>query len=147
MSGISFQFSTLWIHDHTGFAGSPVDMVAAKVAGEPTFRHEYVISDSVRLIVDKMCYVAVFWGKSVFETKVPASTRAQFSKLHTAPGAREKFAEAWKAYFRANPPASKDAREGSVDKDMLDIFGLNDDDDDDPAVGGPPADRDATPPA
>ena len=126
-------------------------MVAAKVAGEPTFRHEYVISDSVRLIVDKMCYVAVFGGKSVFETKVPATTRAQFSKyitvLHTAPGAREKFAEAWKVYVRANPPVNEDARAGSVNKDMLDIFGLNDDDDA-PAFGGAPADRlgDATPP-
>ena len=32
-----------------------------------------------------------------------------------------------------------------VDKDMLDIFGLNDDDDA-PAFGGAPADLDATPP-
>ena len=99
-------------------------------------------------MVDKMCYVAVFGGKSVFETKVPASTRAQFSKyitdLHTAPGAREKFAQAWKAYVRANPPAHEDARAASVDKDM-DIFGLNNDEEA-PAAGAAPADRDATPP-
>ena len=68
------------------------------VAGEPTFRHEYVVRDAVRMMVDKMCYIAVFGGKSVFETKVPASTRAQFYKyitglrVHIAPGAREKFA-------------------------------------------------------
>ena len=124
------------------------------VAGEPTFRHEYVVRDAVRMMVDKMCYIAVFGGKSVFETKVPASTRAQFYKyitglrVHIAPGAREKFAEAWKVYVRANPPASEDSRVGSVDKDVLDIFGLNDDDDHPLAAGGgPPADRDATPPA
>ena len=120
------------------------------VAGEPTFSHEHVISDAVHMMMDKIYYVAVFGGKSVVETKVPESTRAPFFKyitdFRTAPGAREKFAEAWKAFVRASPPASDDTRAGSVDKDLLDIFGLNNDDGD-PAVHGPPADRDATPPA
>ena len=60
-----------WTSDH-----GPVGMVA----GEPTYRDEYLISDAVRIMVDKMCYLAVFGGKAVFETKVPASTQAQFNK-------------------------------------------------------------------
>ena len=55
------------------------------VAGELTFRHEYVISEAVRMILDKMCsgYVAVIGGKPAFENKVPASTQAPFSKYIT----------------------------------------------------------------
>ena len=53
------------------------------------FRHEYVISDAVRIMVDKMCYVAVFGGS--------LSSRPKGSSIDSssvAPGAREKFAEA-----------------------------------------------------
>lgn len=120
----------------TGAACSPVDMVH----GEPTYRHVYVISDAFRAMVDKMCYLAVFGTKSVFETKVPATTRAQFhnyiTDLHSAAGAREKFAQAWKAYVRANPPFVDEKRNTAMDQDMITIFGLDDNDDDQPAAAG-----------
>ena len=119
----------------TGAACSPVDMVN----GEPTYRNVYVISDAFRAMVDKMCYLAVFGTKSVFETKVPATTRAQFhnyiTDLHNADGARKKFADAWKAYIRANPPCVDERRDSAMDKEMISVFGLESSDDEAPAAG------------
>ena len=60
-----------------------------------------------------MCYLAVFGTKSVCETKVPATVRAQFHNyimdLHKADGAGQKFAEAssWRAYVRATHPSRR----------------------------------------
>ena len=123
-----------------GAADSPVDMVG----DEPTFRHEHVISDSVRAMVDKMCYLAVFGSKSVFEAKVPAAIRAQFAQfitdLHRGDDNRKKFADAWKAYVRANPPGRGDPKNGSIDQEMISAFGLADVDDPPPAAAAAAAD-------
>jgi hypothetical protein len=109
------------------------------VGGEPTYRYVHVISDAFRTMVDKMCYLAVFGNKTVFEAKVPATTRAQFHNyimdLHKGDAARAKFAEAWKEYVRANPPALEETRNKAMDEDMIKIFGL-DESDDEPAAAG-----------
>ena len=116
-------------------ACSPVDMDG----GEPVYSHVHVISDAFRAMVDKMCYLAVYGTKGIFENKVPASTRAQFhnyiTDLHKGNGARQKFAEAWKVYVRANPPVEEQPRNQSMDEEMANVFGLGDSDDEQPAAG------------
>lgn len=111
----------------TGFAGIPVN--SDMVAGETTYRHEY--SDTVHIMVDKMCYLADFGWKSVFETKIPASSPAQFNnymvEIHSdqADFARQKFAEDWKAYVLADSPDKDTPHACSIGRDimMLGIFG------------------------
>ena len=131
----------------TGAACSPVDMFG----GEPKYSHVYVISDTFPAVVDKMCYIAVFGTKNVFETTVPANTRAKLynyiTDLHKADGARQNFADAWKAYVRGNTPVEEKPRNQAMDEEMVSILGPGDSDEEPARLerlgGGEPA----TPPA
>ena len=117
---------------------SPVELVG----GEPVtvMHYEYLVSDTLHTMVDKMCFLAVYWSKGVFQTKVPATTRAQFHKyitdLHKGDNARRKFADAWEEYVRANQPARDIPDETTLDQYMIAAFGLDNDEDTQPTGAG-----------
>ncbi len=66
------------------------------IGDEPIVRTEYIISAQVLAMVDKMCFLAVYGFKTIFEAKVPATSRAAFANFvlerHSADGARDRFA-------------------------------------------------------
>ena len=116
-------------------ACSVVDVAADN---QPVVHTEYIISVNFRAMVDKMCFMAVYGSKTVFEAKVPPATRSTFHKLimdrHKTETARDQFAAAWKAYLRANPNQAVD--ENAEDTAMLDMLGADSDLEGGPAGGG-----------
>jgi len=103
--------------------------------GHPRTARLDVISHNIRAMVDKMCFVAVFGNKTVYESKVPAINRLNFEKYlverHSTDVAREEFITAWKAWLRDHETATVQ----DVDPVMFDVFGLDDGDDQPPASG------------
>ena len=66
----------------------------------------YTISDQLRMVVDKMCHVAPYGCKSVWELRVPASIRTAYAdslSRHECPQSHAEFAQAWKAWLKENP--------------------------------------------
>ena len=116
-------------------ACSVVDVAADN---QPVVHTEYIISVNFRAMVDKMCFMAVYWCKTILKAKVPSATRAAFHKLitdrHKTEEARDQFAAAWKAYLRANPNQAVD--ENAEDTAMLDMLGADSDLEGGPAGGG-----------
>lgn len=104
---------------------------------EPVVRTEYIISAQVLAMVDKMCFLAVYGFKTILEAKVPASSRAAFAKFvlerHSADGARDQFATAWKAYVLDHPVPTPDLNASTADDELYALLGGNDGDE---AAGG-----------
>ena len=119
---------------------------------EPVVRTEYIISAQVLAMVDKMCFLAVYGFKTILEAKVPATSRAAFAKFvlerHSADGARDQFATAWKAYVQAHPsPTSADLNASTADDELYALLGGDSGDEDDgPAGGAGSGSNSATPP-
>jgi len=107
---------------------------------EPIVRSEYIISAQVLAMVDKMCFLAVYGFKTIFEAKVPATSRAAFAKFvlerHSADGARDQFATAWKAYVQAHPAPTSDLNASIADDELYALLGGDDGDEDAGGAGG-----------
>ena len=85
---------------------------------EPVYKSMPVISEAVRMSVDKMCYMAVYGCRTTLESKVPASARSQYqvflSTMHK--DAESEFVEAWKKWLIDHPDGFD-----KEDKDALDV--------------------------
>ena len=107
---------------------------------EPVVRTEYIISAQFLAMVDKMCFLAVYGFKTIFEAKVPATSRATFAKFvlerHSADGARDQFATAWKAYVQAHPAPTSDLNTSTADDELYSLLGGDSGDEDDGPAGG-----------
>ena len=105
---------------------------------DPVFQTLPLISEAIRMSVDKMCYMSVFGNQSTLE-KVPASVRSQYQSflLTVHKDSESEFVHAWKQWLKDHP--------GGLDKeenDDIDItadasfFGLADSDESDGEEGG-----------
>ena len=85
---------------------------------EPVYKSMPVISEAVRMSVDKMCYMAVYGCRTTLESKVPASARSQYqvflSTMHK--DAESEFVEAWKKWLIDHPDGFD-----KEDRDTLDV--------------------------
>jgi hypothetical protein len=115
------------------------------------------ISPAMRAAVDKMCFMAPFCNKTVFESKVPFKTRKDFHKYimkrHSHPDALQKFGVAWKAWLDVHQAELSDMDSDAEDSDEEDgddgqpkrkkkfvsAFGAFGSDNDDDADSTPPA--------
>ena len=99
---------------------------------DPVFNTLPLISEAIRMSVDKMCYMSVFGNQSTLE-KVPASVRSQYQSflLSVHKDSESEFVDAWKQWLKDHP--------GGLDKeenDDIDItadasfFGLDSDESD-----------------
>ena len=99
---------------------------------DPVFNTLPLISEALRMSVDKMCYMSVFGNQSTLE-KVPASVRSQYQSflLTVHKDSESEFVDAWKQWLKDHP--------GGLDKeenDDMDItadasfFGLDSDESD-----------------
>ena len=84
--------------------------------GKPVIETIPLLSDAFRMSIDKLCYMSVFGTKSTYETKVPASVRAEFnsyvSGIHR--DALEQFGAAWKKWLVDNPRTDPDEEDVEI---------------------------------
>jgi len=99
---------------------------------EPVFQSLPLISEALRMSVDKMCYMAVFGCRSTLESKVPATARSQFqsflSSMHK--DSESEFVDAWKKWLQDHPGGLDMEGKGEVEIPAdASFFGLVDDSD------------------
>ena len=106
---------------------------------EPVYQSLPLISEGVRMSVDKMCYMAVYGCRSTLESKVPATARSQYQSflLSMHKDSESEFVDAWKQWLGDHP--------GGLDKEENDeveipadasFFGLASDSDESEGEGG-----------
>lgn len=106
---------------------------------EPVYQSLPLISEGVRMSVDKMCYMAVYGCRSTLESKVPATARSQYQSflLSMHKDSESEFVDAWKKWLKDHP--------GGFDKEEKDeveipadasFFGLASDSDESEGEGG-----------
>ena len=85
---------------------------------DPVYQSLPLISEALRMSVDKMCYMAVYGCRTTLEAKVPARARSQYqlflSSMHK--DAESEFVEAWKKWLIDHPDGFD-----KEDKDALDV--------------------------
>ena len=109
---------------------------------EPVYQSLPLISEGVRMSVDKMCYMAVYGCRSTLESKVPATARSQYQSflLSMHKDSESEFVDAWKQWLGDHPCGLE-----SLDKEENDeveipadasFFGLAADSDESEGEGG-----------
>jgi hypothetical protein len=106
---------------------------------EPVFKTLPLISEAVRMSVDKMCYMAVYGCRSTLEAKVPASARSQYqsflSSMHK--DSETEFIDAWKQWLQDHPGGfEKEERDEMEITADASFFGLADSDESEGEEGG-----------
>jgi hypothetical protein len=108
-------------------------VVGIREADHPIFADVPQISPAIRAAVDKMCFMAPFGTKTMFEQKVPVQIRRDFHKYimrrHSHPDALKKFGVAWKAWLGDHQAELSDMASDDEDDDDEDD---GDGDDDQP---------------
>ena len=106
-------------------------VVGVREVDDPIYAEVPQISPAIRAAVDKMCFMAPFGTKTMFEQKVPVQIRRDFHKYimrrHSHPDALKKFGVAWKAWLGDHQAELSDMASDDEDDD-----GDGDGDDDQP---------------
>ena len=99
---------------------------------EPVFQTLPLISEALRMSVDKMCYMAVFGCRSTLESKVPATARSQYQAflLSMHKDSESEFVDAWKKWLKDHPGGlDKEEKDESEIPADASFFGLASDSD------------------
>ena len=105
---------------------------------DPVFQTLPLISEAIRMSVDKMCYMSVFGNQSTLE-KVPPSVRSQYQSflLNVHKDSESEFVHAWKQWLKDHPGGfDKEENDGIDITADASFFGLDDSDESDGEEGG-----------
>ena len=106
---------------------------------EPVYQSLPLISEGVRMSVDKMCYMAVYGCRSTLESKVPATARSQYQSflLSMHKDSESEFVDAWKQWLKDHPGGfDKEENEDIEITADASFFGLASDSDESEGEGG-----------
>ena len=98
---------------------------------EPVYKSLPLISEGIRMSVDKMCYMAVYGCRTTLEAKVPASARSQYQALLSTfhKDAESKFVEAWKQWLIDHPEGFEKDDQDAMEVTDASFFGIDASDD------------------
>jgi hypothetical protein len=98
---------------------------------EPVYKSLPLISEGIRMSVDKMYYMAVYECRTTLEDKVSASARSQYQALWSTfhKDAESKFVEAWKQWLRDHPEGFERDDQDAMEVTDASFFGIDASDD------------------